>query len=93
MSDLPANWTPPRPPEASEGPRKTAWKSLLITLMTSGVLMVITCAGGLSLLNKHNDMGVVLSAIGLLLGFVFLGSLAGTVVYFFIWLVYDVRAK
>ncbi|HTP69305.1 MAG TPA: hypothetical protein VMJ35_10415 [Dongiaceae bacterium] len=83
MSELPANWTPPTPPEA---PRKTAWKPLLIVLATSGVLGLITCAGGLSLITKAGDLGVTLIGVALAMGLVFLGTAAANVVYFFIWL-------
>ena len=93
MSELPANWTAPPPPEAPKAPRKTAWKPLLITLVTSGVLGFITCAGGLSLDSRHSNWGGFLIAAALLFGFVFMGTLVGTLVYFFIWLIDEARSK
>lgn len=93
MSELPANWTPPPAPETPKGQRKTAWKPLLITLAASGVLGFITCAGGLGLLGKSSGVGQFLIVVALLLGAVFIGTLAGTVVYFFIWLLVNTGVK
>jgi len=93
MSELPANWAPPPAPEIPKGQRKTAWRPLLITLGASGVLGFITCAGGLSLVGKNSGIGGFLIVLALLLGLLFMGTLAGTVVYFFIWLFVDMRSK
>jgi hypothetical protein len=91
MSEAPANWTPP--PEAPKAQLKTAWKPLLITLVASALLGLVTCAGGLSLVGKHSDSGVFLIGAALLLAFVFLTTMAATVVYFFIWLIEVARSK
>ena len=88
MSHLPANWSPPEPPPPppSEEPR-SLWKPIGITLVTTFVLSMCTCAGGLSIGKRPDGIGSLLLYSGLIFLGLFVLTLNVALVYFLIWII------
>jgi len=83
MSELPANWAP-APPTPPRPGAKSAWKPLLLILLSSLGLAVITCGGGFAL--GKDGGGPFFLYAGLVFMGIFVMTLAAIVVYFFIWM-------
>lgn len=91
MNAPPANSFPSSAPPPAGSPRRSFWKPLLITLLFSGILGLITCAGGLSIGNGTGSLGGFLLYAGLMFLGVFCATALAIVVYFFIWLIQKLR--
>lgn len=85
----PANSFPPSAPPGS--PRHSFWRPLLITLLSSGILGLITCAGGLSIGKGPGSFGTLLLYTALMCLGIFCAAALAIVVYFFIWLIQKLR--
>jgi hypothetical protein len=78
------------PSSPPQNPPGTLWKPIGITLLTTFLLALTTCAGGI---NLGKDRGYILLYAGLLFIGLFLLTLFFAIVYFIVWLIQNAGSK